>query len=127
MTKTEQKQEFTAALARALPALPCHKITRLARRLCSLAATHCRLQEAQCTGDWPADNGERRTETCEQCGNCWAPSSIKKTGCPDCRCERQIRETCELAGLRCVFQGDPRGSTVKVVLPGDDRELGVPQ
>jgi predicted Zn-ribbon and HTH transcriptional regulator len=95
-----------------------------ARRLLSKAATLQRLAEAQCNGDWPADNGERETAECSRCGSYWAPSVIKKAGCPECRTEDAVKRILPPA-FRIEFQGDPRGClmTIKTV---EGQEIGVP-
>lgn len=48
----------------------------LARQLMRRATTLHRLSEAQCNGDWPADNGERKVIPCPLCESCWVPSAI---------------------------------------------------
>ena len=99
-----------------------------ARALLSKARTIKRLAEAQCNGDWPADNGERETAECPRCGTWWHPSAIgRRTGrCVNCRAEDR---TVALMGryapvIRVDFQGDPRGCVVKLITPL--REIGVP-
>jgi hypothetical protein len=47
-----------------------------ARLLLRHGATYGRLQEAQCNGDYPADDGQRETMLCDSCGTGWAPSSF---------------------------------------------------
>ena len=116
-TMTRDREEFVAILSRELSNEPTHKVVDLARKLCRLSARHCRLQVAQCNGDWPADNGERATDTCPKCEGGWVVGTVKKKGCPDCRCEDSIRSLLQPYGLAPVFDGDPRGCTVKVKFP----------
>ena len=59
-----------------LEGVPEH-VTRLVMRH---AATLTRLAEAQCNGDYPADNGERDTVCCDTCGTAWAPEAFKRSG-----------------------------------------------
>jgi len=138
------RETFIAALLDHVPtATRAHAL-----RLLRWGATHGRLTEAQCNGDYPADNGERPVKPCTLCESLWAPSSLKRRyvtvlqfECPSCRTERIIRETCESMGGTatarstngaelerherertpyCVphFQGDPRGHTVRLQIAG---------
>ena len=85
-----------------------------ARALLRMAATAQRLSEAQCNGDWPADNGERRTKLCPECQCGWA--ILIKGVCPDCRIEQRIHEFIKRENMpvsaRC--EGDPRGYVIKL-------------
>ena len=85
-----------------------------ARRFASMAATHQRLQEAACNGDYPADNGERKVKTCPRCEGGWVPTSFVKGVCPDCRIEDRIKAFADECGIAVELQGDPRGWTVKL-------------
>lgn len=99
-----------------------------ARLILSKAKTLQRLSEAQCNGDWPADNGERETAECPRCGSFWHPSAIsKRTGrCVECRVQDRVRSIVGRYApvIQADFQGDPRGYVVKLVTPL--REIGVP-
>ena len=93
-----------------------------ARALLRHANTIERLAVAQCNGDWPADNGERKTEVCE-CGLAWAPSSFKvtfrptrKRVCPDCYASARVRAILP-DGYGAIIGGDPRGCTLKITVP----------
>ena len=108
------------------------------------AATLQRLAEAQCNGDWPADNGECQTAECLNCGSFWHPSVLKGKDklCPDCRTVASVKAICkrfngrkgrlaEIAGFPEVvpiFGGDPRGCVLKLQFPGQDENsaIGVP-
>lgn len=125
MSTAQWISEFSVTLARELSHLSDYGVSQLGRKFCRLSAKHCRLQEAQCNGDWPADNGVRPTATCPRCEMAWAVGQVKSKGCPDCRCEDQIRTLAEAHGLTAVFQGDPRGCTFK--LERGDRRMNVPQ
>lgn len=104
-----------------------------ARRLLSNATTLHRLAEAQCNGDWPADNGERKTEACSRCGGHWVPSSLLKGKlCPDCRAEDRVKAMLP-PGWSPVFGGDPRGCVLVLSSPahpwtddGRGRGIAVP-
>lgn len=103
------------------------------RRVFRLSQTLHRLAVASCNGDWPADNGERKTTICPRCEGGWHPSSFKRSTrnrpaiCPDCYAEEQVRALFAKVntakgldadtGYRAVMQGDPRGCVVKVAVP----------
>jgi len=116
-----------------------------ARYLLRQAATLQRLAEAQCNGDYPADNGQRKVSECGRCGSLWAPGVLKSARtpghvgtptCPDCRTEDRVRArlATHAPGWQAIFHGDPRGCVLKLVPPGvsadpfgdDSRYLGVP-
>ena|SRR5688572_6125652 len=81
-----------------------------ALRLARYASRLDTLNTALCNGDWPCDNGERKTKPCAACGLGYAPSVLLKgSRCPDCRTQAQVRELCERVGLAVEFAGDPRG------------------
>lgn len=106
-----------------------------ARKLLRYASTLQRLAVAQCNGDWPADNGERKTIECSRCRGLWAPSSMRKdhsapkiTGpgesaprwipliCQDCRTEELIRAVLP-DGWKAITGGDPRGAVLRLDTP----------
>lgn len=98
-----------------------------ARRLLRKAATLTRLAEAQCNGDWPADNGKREVKECPRCATYWVPSTILKTGCPDCRAEDNVRQILKAYadGWTFTTQGDPRGCPITLKAP-TGKEINVP-
>lgn len=106
-----ERDEYMAIMAREGLALD------KARRLLSLTQTAHRLAVARCNGDWPADNGERPSVACPECGCGWVPSTIKGGKCPDCRNEAAIRALLEGTGFEPICAGDPRGAVVKVKAP----------
>ena len=115
------------------------------RKLLRYGATLHRLAEAQCNGDWPADNGQRKVVACSRCESMWVRSSlvrdytapkIQKPGddrpryipmiCKDCRTEDLIRQTCREADLIPDINGDPRGAVLCVKLPTmNDHDRGI--
>jgi hypothetical protein len=117
----------------------------VARKLLRYGATLHRLAEAQCNGDYPADNGERKVVACTRCESMWVRSSmvrdytapkIQRPGddraryipliCRDCRTEELIKKTCEEAGLIPEINGDPRGAVLTVKTPAmDEHERGI--
>ena len=94
-----------------------------AKRITRLAATHDRLAEAECNGDWPCDNGERKVVACSRCEAGYVRSAMYRgrttlTGyliCKSCRTEDLITDACRENGIGVEFQGDPRGWTVKLM------------
>lgn len=110
--RTDHRAEFIARLTRELSDVPPHRVAILARALMSKARTLQRLAEAQCNGDYPADNGERDTVECPECNTYWAPQALKGTPkrCPDCRTSAQVRAlVAEFPQIVPEFGGDPRG------------------
>jgi hypothetical protein len=89
------------------------KLARYASRLDT-------LNVALCNGDWPCDNGERKTRECSDCKLGYAPSTLLKGGvCPDCRTQDLVRAVCSEAGLTVEFAGDPRGMPFQVERAGE--------
>lgn len=114
------REEFIAAFAREGIS------TDHARAFLRYGATLQRLAEAQCNGDYPADNGERHTEQCSLCLSGWVPSVLKgpEKLCPDCRTGRKASALAHELGLKVELQGDPRGWVLRLTLPSG-REVGV--
>lgn len=93
------------------------------RKFLRYGTTLTRLAEAQCNGDWPADNGERRVVPCggaedAGCGSYWVPSVLKGKSklCPDCRTEALVTKLAAECGIGVTTQGDPRGAVLKLML-----------
>lgn len=115
MSRATDRENFIARMAKAgIRPDDSRKLLRYARTL------H-RLAEAQCNGDWPADNGERKVKECPRCEGLWAPSSFARGVCPDCRTEDLVRRVCAGYANAIVpkFGGDPRGCVLKLRVPGD--------
>jgi len=87
-----------------------------ARKLLRYAATLDRLAVALCNGDYPCDNGERKTKLCPRCGLGYAPNSFRYGVCPDCRTAELVR-TVLPAGFTPIIGGDPRGCVLKLQVP----------
>jgi hypothetical protein len=117
MSYQKERDEFIAlAAAEGLP-------LDTTRALLRYSQTLHRLAEAQCNGDWPADNGDRKVEYCgggekAGCGSMWAPSTLKGKGklCPDCRTTALVHAILP-AGFGAIFAGDPRGCVFKLTVP----------
>lgn len=88
-----------------------------------IGATMQRLAEASCNGDWPADNGERKTELCPNCQCGWVKSSFVKGVCPSCRIDQRAHEFVASIGWTAELQGDPRGAVFKLVKEVDGRKV----
>ena len=107
-----------------------------ARLILRHARTLQRLSEAQCNGDYPADNGQRKTVECHVCGSHWAPESMAKDRtapkivgpgehsaqwvpliCKDCRTAARVKAVLP-DGWTAITQGDPRGYVLRIVVPG---------
>ena len=86
------------------------------RKLLRDASKIDRLNEAQCTGAWPCDNGERKVRECSACACFYAPSTLTVAGvCQDCRAEDRVRRiVATYAGLTVEFNGDPRGLPFRI-------------
>ena len=111
------------------------------RKLLRYGATLHRLAEAQCNGDWPCDNGERKVKPCTRCETLWVPSSLVRDHtapkiqgpgedkarwipmiCQDCRTGDLIKAACAEVGLVADINGDPRGAVLCVKLPGQTEQ-----
>ena len=129
MSYQNERDEFMAHMGQeGMPA-------SVARRLLSKSATLARLAVAQCNGDYPADNGERSTAECPECGLNWAPEAIHKQGCVKCVARAHVLDIMarlDLPGFGVTFNSDPRGYAVLVKVPSGrttdwgQRGIGVP-
>ena len=127
MTYQRERDEFIQVVTRA----GFHMDT--IRALLRYATTLQRLAEAQCNGDWPADNGERKVLACSRCESLWVPTSMrrdhaapKQTGpgentphwipliCQDCRTQELVTAVLKDTSYKPYFQGDPRGAVLKL-------------
>lgn len=112
MNKQKEREEFFVKVA--AEGLPLD----IARLLCRHAATIQRLNEAECNGDYPCDNGERKVVPCSLCESGYVPSSLKQGVCPNCRAQARIVAILKhYPAFKPVFQGDPRGACVKLIVP----------
>lgn len=84
------------------------------KRLLRHATTLQRLAVAQCNGDWPADNGERRVTPCSRCEQQWVPTTLVKGICKDCRTVQLVTALLSDTPFKPVFQGDPRGAVLQL-------------
>lgn len=118
----------------------------IARRILRHANTIQRLSAAECNGDYPCDNGERKVEWCARCEAGYVRSSMVRDHtnpvldakglhaliCPNCRAQDLIAQWCNKSTVSAggtlwkeagfppfvpVFSGDPRGACVKLRVP----------
>jgi hypothetical protein len=86
------------------------------RAVLRAAATIDRLAVAVCNGDYPADNGERKTRECPECAGNWSPGSFRRNLCPSCRVEQNLARLLP-AGFKLHTSGDPRGYCTVISVP----------
>lgn len=121
MSYTRERDQFIATATRA--GLSINQATALLR----YASTLQRLAVAQCNGDYPCDNGERKVIPCPKCESGYVPSAIKGStylargikACPDCRTAAAVQIVLsdidvEHKRLVPVFGGDPRGAVLRL-------------
>lgn len=84
----------------------------IARLLLRYTQTLHRLAVAMCNGDYPCDNGERKTQDCAECEMGYSPYSLRKGICPKCRTQARVRAICEPLNIKPLLGGDPRGAVV---------------
>lgn len=89
----------------------------IALKLLRYATRLQRLAVAQCNGDWPADNGERKVEYCPDCESGFVKSSFVKGICPDCRAGQLVSELLAPTEAKPILGGDPRGAVLKITVP----------
>ena len=138
MTRQREREEFIAVMVKEGVPLA------VTRQVLRYSATLQRLAEAQCNGDYPADNGERKVVPCSRCEAQWVRSSlvrdykapkIQRPGestarwvpliCKDCRTSDLVTAALAPYGITPVFQGDPRGCVVKLKVPsGYTNDMG---
>ncbi len=91
-----------------------------AERLLYYSTRLDRLATAMCNGDYPCDNGQRKTKQCSKCDMGYAPESLNKYGvCPECRSQYNVEQILGGvgSGFEAIFSGDPRGCVLKIKVP----------
>lgn len=124
MSYQSERDAFLTRMAQ--EGLPLH----ITRALLRAATTLQRLAEAQCNGDYPADNGERKVVECDSCGQAWvrsnlarqsyktAAGTVTKLICQDCRIVARLSSVLQaINGWQLQTQGDPRGYVLRVIPP----------
>lgn len=105
--------ELSAVIANAWPKLPPNRVARLSDRLCRYGARIKRLATDYCNGDVQNDDYDHAIERVE--------SGIKE-------------QSRDFPGFKYKIGGDPRGYTLKIILPteqyntlgGKEEGWGVP-
>jgi hypothetical protein len=116
MSYQKERDEFIGRfVSLTAPALGQYPAICLARTLLHKASTLQRLAEAQCNGDWPYDNGERKTVVCPRCEWSVHPSDIKRGLCTDCRVSEAVAKALTGSGYKPYIQGDPRGAVLRLM------------
>jgi hypothetical protein len=112
LTINERREAVRMLTAEGLPEAITNKLLRL-------GATLHRLAEAQCNGDYPADNGQRPVKFCTRCEAGFVPSVMDTNGvCPDCRAQDRAKALiAQFPGFNVTFGGDPRGCVLLVTTP----------
>jgi len=106
---SKQRESFLVAMANKGIELD------IARSILRNANTIQRLSTAECNGDYPCDNGERKVRECSKCQSGYVPSSLNKAGiCPNCRAAQRIVTLLSGLPIMAIFQGDPRGACVRI-------------
>jgi len=112
MTYAVERERFIVAMkSEGMP-------EEIARRILRHANTVRRLSVAECNGDYPCDNGERKVEFCSRCEAGYAKGSLLrdytvKMGrppliCPNCRAQDLIAQWCDKASAPiCPYCGKP--------------------
>ncbi len=110
--RQKEREEFLVSITREGVPLD------VARKVMRNAATIQRLSEAECNGDYPCDNGERKVSFCTRCESGYVKWVLKKGGlCPNCRAQDRVAALLAPYSVKPDFQGDPRGACVKLVVP----------
>lgn len=122
MTYQQERDQFIANFARTFPTVP----VTVAASLLRLSTTLHRLAEAQCNGDYPYDNGERKVIPCPACeaGTVRAELKGKHGTCPDCRATARVNDLVmrHLPTHKAIAGGDPRGCVLVLYSKTDTRE-----
>ena len=109
----KEREEFVAVLVRECPQVDAVQVAQVAGRIMRHAATYCRLAEESCNGH-PAQGSP--TMPAAQLGKLqekW-DARIERE---EARIEKLLTAAASELGLVADFGGDPRGYTVKLMLP----------
>jgi hypothetical protein len=135
MSYTRERDEFIVAATKAGLDI------ETSRKLLRYATTLQRLAVAECNGDWPADNGERKVDYCPKCQSGYVPASFRpvvveevpyadgkgvrrkrERRCPSCYAESKVEQLLAKTELQPAFNGDPRGAVLRLVPRGTSHE-----
>mgnify|MGYP003387096575 CR=1 FL=1 len=127
MATERERQEFIAVMVREFPAKPFMQVVADARTILRHARTHGNLACEFCNG--PQYANYRNVSGPEY--DAWQAQIERRSEV----CKRRITEVLRPYGVAARFGGDPRGYTVKIMLPstasntwgGKEEGWGVPQ
>jgi hypothetical protein len=94
----------TPKLVPLVPLVPEETVEWVALRLLHYGATLGRIAENQCNGYQTWDYK-------------WDEKAAKKDEEKEARIVARVEKLCELIGCKPIFQGDPRGNTLKIQVP----------
>lgn len=100
MSKASEQTEFARIMGRETPTAKADDLNRIMR----LAREHGRIAERECNGH-QKPNGD------------WDDEAAKRDELRSEKVEADIRAICERIGCKATFSGDPRGATVKLIVP----------
>src|SRR5216684_3706315 len=98
------REEFVSLIAQHSGPCAEHSSFWFARQLMRYGATLGRIAENQCNGYQKADYS-------------WDERAAARDEKKEERIARKVIELCALFGCKPVFQGDPRGNTLKIAVP----------
>lgn len=84
------------------------------------AATLYRLAIASCNGEWPAGGPVSGLKVCPHCDMMWCKATFARGMCPDCRTTDLATKLANTLKIEIETGGDPRGSVIKLRVPGDN-------
>jgi hypothetical protein len=122
MSYQKDREDFIATFSAQSTIQPPHHAADIARLLLRNASTLQRLAVAQCNGDYPCDNGERKVIPCPRCEQGVVPSDIKRGLCGDCRAQDRVTALLAETPYQPYFQGDPRGAVLRLFARGTSHD-----
>ena len=100
MSETSERDQFVSIMTREVPGVRTADLGELMR----LARRHGRIAERECNGH-QTPSGD------------WDEAAAKRDEQASERVEARITAICERIGCKADFSGDPRGATVKLIVP----------
>ena len=129
MATAKEREEFIAAMVREFPNKSADSVAQLARLLLRHAKTHGRLAEETYNGHPAQGSPSLPAATINRLQEKWDARIARQ----EKQVERRMSEIAAELGAKIDFGGDPRGYTVKLILPsghsntwGQDG-FGIPQ
>lgn len=117
----KEREEFVAVLTRACPQVGAIHVAQVAGRLMRHGATYARLQEDSCNGHPIQSQYGADIALVGRLQEKWD----KRIEAESERMEKLLATAAQELGLVANFEGDPRGYTVKLMMPdGKSNNLG---